>query len=449
MLTASNGGFLAGLLAGDGSFSICEHNGGQSWVCRCRIALRSDDAPLLQQFQALTGLGSVYAMPARSTSKPQTVWRIQRRRECVCLASQLQGHPVLNKKAGDIAVWAAAVDVWADRTIDPSRRRARMKELSFRLKARRSMSVWSNVPRLDISPRHVAAFLAGFATAEGHFGASASGHPIFRINLRQDDEPILTFLRRFYGLGWVDFRMPTPNASARASWHVNRLDEVARLVSLFDREPPRGRKAAAYGVWREIVLDAARTAGRRRTVPERERRQRLVQTLRSTRTYIDDPPIPPSRRLDERRLRCRAALRAWAELVGHESLTAPSYAEIRAAAHPDWPDRNTVARTFGGWREALKACGLSTKRSFDTRRIARSKQASGARRRAHDSTQRNVIAAAVSRCRNELGRWPRAMEFFRWRLHNAPDSPSQGTVYRVFPGGWREVIAEAFGADPS
>jgi hypothetical protein len=108
-----------------------------------------------------------------------------------------------------------------------------------------------------------------------------------------------------------------------------------------------------------------------------------------------------------------------------------------------------VARTFGGWRGALKACGLSTKRSFDTRRIARSKQASGARRRAHDSTQRNVIAAAVSRCRNELGRWPRAMEFFRWRLHNAPDSPSQGTVYRVFPGGWREVIAEAFGADPS
>jgi len=39
------------------------------------------------------------------------------------------------------------------------------------------------------------------------------------------------------------------------------------------------------------------------------------------------------------------------------------------------------------------------------------------------------------------------MEFFRWRLHHAPDSPSQGTVYRVFPGGWREVIAEALSAD--
>jgi hypothetical protein len=39
------------------------------------------------------------------------------------------------------------------------------------------------------------------------------------------------------------------------------------------------------------------------------------------------------------------------------------------------------------------------------------------------------------------------MEFFRWRLHHAPDSPSQMTVYRVFPGGWREVVAEAFRAD--
>jgi len=39
------------------------------------------------------------------------------------------------------------------------------------------------------------------------------------------------------------------------------------------------------------------------------------------------------------------------------------------------------------------------------------------------------------------------MEFFRWRLRAAPRTPSQMTVYRVFPGGWREVVAEAFGAD--
>jgi hypothetical protein len=364
-----------------------------------------------------------------------------------CAASQLRDRPLLNKKAGDVAVWSEAVDVWADTTIDASRRRTRMQELSSRLKARRSMSVWSDAPRVDISPRHIDAFLAGFATAEGHFGASPSGHPIFRINLRQDDEPILTFLRRCYDLGWVDFRMPTPISSARVSWHVNVLQDVARLVRVFDREPPRGRKAAAYEVWRELALEAKRTAGRRRTEPERECRERLVRALRSTRTYVDHPPAPPPRRLDERRLRCRAALVAWAQLVGYESLTAPSYAQLRAAAHPDWPDRNTVARAFGGWRVALEACGLPTTRSFDARRIARSEQTRGTRRRARNVSQREEIAAAVRRCHDELGGWPRAMEFFRWRLRNAPDSPSQATLYRVFPGGWREVVAEAFGSD--
>jgi len=447
VLNASEGGFLAGLLAGDGTFNIGPNNGGQSWHCRCSIKLRSDDAPVLQQLRAATGLGTVFGVPARAGSKPQTGWRIGRQHECVRLASALTRYPLLNKKAGDLAIWAQAVAVWTDPTIDARRRCARMKALAHRLAAYRSMSVWPDNPPVDISPRHVAAFLAGFVTAEGHFGASPSGHPIFRINLRQDDEPILTFLRRFYGLGWVDFRTPTPSASARASWHVTKLEDVERLVRVFDGEPPRGRKAAAYRVWRALALEAARTGGRRRTEPDRERREQLVQALRSTRTYVDGPLIPPPRRRDERRIRCRAALTAWAELVGYESLTAPSYAQIRAAAHPEWPDRNTVARAFGGWRVALEACGLSTERSFDECRIARSKQTRGATRRARDSAQQDVIAAAVRRCRDELGRCPRAMEFFRWRLHHAPNSPSQGTVYWVFPGGWREVIAEALSAD--
>jgi hypothetical protein len=32
-------------------------------------------------------------------------------------------------------------------------------------------------------------------------------------------------------------------------------------------------------------------------------------------------------------------------------------------------------------------------------------------------------------------------------LHTAPTTPSQMTVYRAFPGGWREVVAEAFASD--
>jgi len=32
------------------------------------------------------------------------------------------------------------------------------------------------------------------------------------------------------------------------------------------------------------------------------------------------------------------------------------------------------------------------------------------------------------------------MEFFKWRLVAAPDTPTQGTVYKLFPGGWPAVL---------
>jgi hypothetical protein len=39
------------------------------------------------------------------------------------------------------------------------------------------------------------------------------------------------------------------------------------------------------------------------------------------------------------------------------------------------------------------------------------------------------------------GTLPTAMEFFRWRLLEAPATPTQATVYRLFPGGWPAVLA--------
>ena len=39
------------------------------------------------------------------------------------------------------------------------------------------------------------------------------------------------------------------------------------------------------------------------------------------------------------------------------------------------------------------------------------------------------------------GALPTAMEFFRWRLVVAPATPTQATVYRLFPGGWPAVLA--------
>jgi hypothetical protein len=44
---------------------------------------------------------------------------------------------------------------------------------------------------------------------------------------------------------------------------------------------------------------------------------------------------------------------------------------------------------------------------------------------------------------NVHGSLPTAMQFFRWRLVEAPATPTQATVYRLFPGGWSAVL-EAF-----
>jgi hypothetical protein len=49
----------------------------------------------------------------------------------------------------------------------------------------------------------------------------------------------------------------------------------------------------------------------------------------------------------------------------------------------------------------------------------------------------------VQRFEREHGRRPGAGEFFRWRLESVVDAPTQGTAYRLFPGGWAEVLQVA------
>jgi hypothetical protein len=58
---------------------------------------------------------------------------------------------------------------------------------------------------------------------------------------------------------------------------------------------------------------------------------------------------------------------------------------------------------------------------------------------------RALIVEAVRRCITELGREPGAREFLAWRRERAPESPSQMSIYRAFPGGFEEVVAVAQG----
>jgi hypothetical protein len=71
-----DGHALAGFIEAEGSFSIVPNNGGRSWLCGMSLNQRADDADVLCDIVRVTGLGRLYPVPARRTSRPQVVWSV-------------------------------------------------------------------------------------------------------------------------------------------------------------------------------------------------------------------------------------------------------------------------------------------------------------------------------------------------------------------------------------
>jgi hypothetical protein len=357
---AADRAFVAGYVAGEGSFVIRANNGGQSWSCIFSLTARADDTELLRWLRDLSGCGALYARSAEGNAKPQTAWIVARKADCARFAAFLASTPMLNKKSGDFDIWREAVTAW----LEPAGARARDSRLAGlirRLHEHRRYSVQPDYVPVDISPTYLQPYLSGFATAEAHFGAdTASGRPSFSINLRRDDRAFLEFAQRHYRVG--DVRLSPARGGSRpvASWRVGRLTDVGRLAEILDGYPPRGRQGEVYRAWRALVTNRVES---RLGAPERQElllRRELAWGVRIARVYRSTPPVAAPDRTSARREHCKAALLAWCSEAGATDLTATAYERFRRAASVRWPTRNTVARTFGSWRAALEACGLPT-----------------------------------------------------------------------------------------
>jgi len=210
-----------------------------------------------------------------------------------------------------------------------------------------------------------------------------------------------------------------------------------RLLPWLDPMRNHGRKGRELGPWRAAVeeVDRARWHGCK---PRAEIIEAAAARLQVERRYSPTrlPPVQPSR--DPLRETIAALLR-WAQ-TQRGPLSSAVYERDREA-DPSLPHRNTVARRFGSWEDALAAAGLNG-RAATPRAVRNARLAGGAAGRARRRQRQCArVLAAVRSCAEDIGRLPAAMEFFAWQLEHAPDTPTQATVYRVFPGGWSAVVA--------
>ncbi len=425
-----DGPFLAGFVAGEGHFSIRPNNAGQSWLCGFQLVQRDDNVELVQAARELVDCGEVSWIPPRRTSHAQVQWLVRTMGDCSRLVSSLRALRLLAKKAGEFAIWEKAVALWTDRDLGASRWN-RMEDFAAWLHAHRRVGGRLDYTRVDISTPELGGFLAGFASAEAHFGASTNGHPRFVIKLRADDTPVLALLSNRFAVGRLVSAPESERGGPQTAWLVTRLTELRSLVEVFDRHPPLGRAGCIYRHWRQVVIAPERSKAALRPA---------VEAIRSERRYRTPRRLPvPARRRDSTQSAYVDILAAWARGVG-PPYTATSYEHWRSGYDGRAPTRDTLARFFGSWRAALAAAGLPRDGSRSSKTIERSVETAAPARAITAWRRRAAVLRAVDRCWIAIGRVPAASEFFRWRLEHAPDCPSQASVYYLFPGGWPAVL---------
>ena len=284
-------------------------------------------------------------------------------------------------------------------------------------------------------------YLHGFLCAEGSLGLARSRTSLC-VHLRQDDRPLLEMLARGFGVGDIRDMRAYPPSKPSSAWQVARLDEVVSLASWLDPDLLRGRKAEELAIWLRAVAER-RDARARGPLPQMDL---LVAEFRAARAYR--PPANPITESSARRDRRAETLKLLHEWAASEpgALSCRAYSEARKRS---WPTRDTISRRFGSWDAALAAAGLEH-RAASNREERRARAVGGTiGREAYTKAQRERVLQTLRYGITVHGSIPTAMQFFRWRLVEAPATPTQATVYRLFPGGWQAVLEALGPVDPA
>jgi hypothetical protein len=329
------------------------------------VAVRLDDGDLLSDLCMCTGLGHVFLTRARRTSRPQATWSIASKRECAELVAILRRFPLRARKRRDAEIWSAAVERWSSVVYDARAGRALHAGMARGAEALRSIRRYVNTspPALDGPEDALLAYLGGFFSGEGSFGLTGLRAQAV-IKLRSDDRSILELFASRFELGLVRDHAGYGGGNPSVTWRIGAARELARAISLFEAAQLRGRKRREFEVWRQAAWERAHARVTRQRC-ERGRLERAAGELRELRVYRSPPDDAFESRSDAEeaaRMAYVEILRAMAAEVPDGPLTCTAYAHAREA-HPEWPNRNTIAATFGGWAQALRAAGLESRLS--------------------------------------------------------------------------------------
>jgi hypothetical protein len=363
-LSTVDGHALAGFVDAEGCFQIRPNNRGRTWSCHMKLAVRLDDADVLTDLCRVTGLGRFARKRAHATSRPQACWSVASKRECAELTRILRNFPLRARKRLDFEIWARAVDRWVANPYDARAGRAFHVQMAREAAALRAVRRYVKSPplALDGPAEALLAYLGGFFSGEGCFGLSRL-RPSAVVKVRRDDRAILELFASHFGLGKVRNIPAYGGANPSAIWVIGATGELGAAVGLFEAAQLRGRKRREFEVWREAAEERvfARLAGRRW---DRTRVEHVAGRLTALREYREPPdPVGPAGAEAAARDARRAyigVLRAFADEVPAGKLTCTAYVHARGR-HAEWPTRNTLARAFGSWEQALAAAGLGSR----------------------------------------------------------------------------------------